>query len=185
MYNEILGPHSTQWCYQDGEGEPVCVITRWDTPRGKEIRPVTRNGIGWVAKGLEGDQRPLYRLPELNDTDPGDRVYVCEGEKASDALADCGLVVTTSMHGAKSPAKTDWTPLRGRDVVVLPDRDEQGERYAQSVSRLARDAGAKSVRVVRLWDRWETLPEKGDAADVLELEGRRRGRGPGGRNGFG
>lgn len=53
----------------------------------------------------------------------------------------------------------------------MPDRDDAGEAYATEVARLAIAAGARLVRIVRLWDHWPDLPAHGDIADVLELEG--------------
>ncbi len=115
--------------------------------------------------------RPLYCLPELAAATDDSTVYVTEGEKAADAVRACGLIVTTSPHGSKSAGKADWSPLAGRDIVVLPDRDKPGEQYAADVASLAIKAGARTVRIVHLADRWDALPKGGDAADVLELEG--------------
>ena len=78
--------------------------------------------------------RPLYRLVELLAS--SGRVYVVEGEKAADAVASLGLVATTSAGGAKAAAKTDWSPLAGRKVVILPDNDAPGEAYAAEIVRL-------------------------------------------------
>ncbi|MFN7021511.1 MAG: DUF3987 domain-containing protein [Phycisphaerales bacterium] len=110
-------------------------------------------------------------------TKPGARVYVTEGEKAADAARAVGLTATTSPHGSKSADKADWSPVAGRDVVILPDHDDAGERYADDVARLVTAAGvggAKSVRVVRLVELWAGMPEGGDMADLVE---HRRGGG--------
>ncbi|MBX3391638.1 MAG: DUF3987 domain-containing protein [Phycisphaeraceae bacterium] len=115
--------------------------------------------------------RPLYRLPDLLATKPGDRVYVTEGEKAADAARAVGLMATTSPHGSKSAGKADWSPLAGRDVVILPDNDRAGEQYAADVARLCIAAGARSVRIVRLVELWADLPEGGDMADLVEHRG--------------
>ena len=61
-------------------------------------------------------------------------VLVCEGEKAADAAAALfpELTATTPMHGAKSPAKADWSPLErpaGRDLA-RPRRARPGLRRA-------------------------------------------------------
>ena len=160
------GPKAGQWTYHDAQGDPVGVVVRWDTGSGKCIRPVSRNGVGWRAGGMP-TPRPLYGLPELLDSEGV--VYVCEGEKAADAARACGLTATTSPHGSKSAGAADWHPLAGRDVVILPDADEPGERYARDVAGLALEADAASVRIVRLGERWPDLPEGGDLADVLAL----------------
>jgi hypothetical protein len=163
------GPRSTTWTYYDATGEPVGLVVRWNKPAGKEVRPVSRkaDGLGWTIGGMPAP-RPLYRLPELLATKSGDRVYVTEGEKAADAARVLGLVATTSPHGSKSASKADWSPLAGRDVVIVPDHDDAGERYAEDVARLATAAGAKSVRIVRLVQLWAELPKGGDMADLVE-----------------
>jgi hypothetical protein len=101
----------------------------------------------------------------------GSRVFIVEGEKAADAARAVGLLATTSPQGSKSAGKADWSPLSGRDVVILPDHDDAGERYADDVARLATAAGAKSVRIVRLVELWAGMPEGGDMADLVEHRG--------------
>jgi len=157
------GPYSSTWTYHDAAGEPVGMIVRWDTPTGKDIRPVSRLISGWVIGGMP-EPRPLYRLPELLAR-PNERAYVTEGEKAADAAATIDLLVTTSPHVCESAAKADWTPLAGREVVILPDLDDAGERYAQDVtSILVRLEPAAKVRIVQL----PGLPKGGDIHDWLE-----------------
>jgi len=160
------GPRSDAWTYRDADDQPVGMVVRWDSGSGKDMRPVSRNGAGWFIGGMT-EPKPLYGLPELLKAEGV--VYVCEGEKAADAARACELIATTSPHGSKSAGKADWTPLAGRDVVILPDHDEPGEMYAKDVHRLAHEAGAASVKIVRLIERWPELPKGGDMADVLEL----------------
>jgi len=164
------GTRSATWTYYDADGEPVGVIVRFETARGKEIRPVARDGDRWRIGGMP-EPRPLYALPDLLATEPGDRVFINEGEKATDAMRALGFTATTSPHGAKSAGKADWSPLADRNVVILPDADDAGESYAADVARLATAAGARSVRVVRLRERWPDLPDGGDVADLLERAG--------------
>jgi len=166
------GPRSATWTYHNAAGDPVGLVVRWNTPTGKDVRPVSRkaDGSGWCIGGMPAP-RPLYGLPDLLATPAAARVYVTEGEKAADAARAVGLVATTSPHGSKSAGKADWSPVAGRGVVVLPDHDDAGERYADDVARLATAAGAKSVRIVRLVELWADLPEGGDRADLLNDRG--------------
>jgi putative DNA primase/helicase len=92
-------------------------------------------------------------------------VLVVEGEKTSEAAAQLfpDVLVTTPPHGAMSPHKVDWTPLKGRIVVIWPDRDQAGSEYAKAVQRLAGEAAA-DVRVVRVP---ADFPAKWDLADPL------------------
>lgn len=161
-----LGEPAARWTYQDAQGEAIAVVARWDTPDGKQIRPVSRNGDGWKI-GAPGEPRPLYGLPKLADAEC---VYIVEGEKCADALADVGVTGTTSMGGANAPAKTDWTPLAGRDVVILPDADHAGRGYAEAVAaELTKLDPPATVRIVELPD----LPDGGgaDVADWIGADG--------------
>ena len=143
----------------------------------KDIRPLTlwRTGgkLSWQLKSLP-KPRPLYGLDQLAAR-PNAPVLVVEGEKAADAAAAIfpEYVVTTSPGGSSSAASAGWSPLNGRDVVVWPDHDEAGAKYARDVARLARNAGAASVRLVSVpadwppnWDLADDLPE-GVALDDL------------------
>jgi hypothetical protein len=74
-------------------------------------------------------------------------------------------VATTSAHGAKGADKSDWTPLAGKEVVLLPDNDAPGEDYARAViGVLARLGPRPRVRIVRL----PGLPEGGDIVEWNE-----------------
>jgi hypothetical protein len=161
-----LGKPSMSWEYHDADGDLVGVVCRWDRGDGeKDIRPVSRQADGkWTCQGMPSP-RPLYRLPELFQAET---VYVCEGEKAADALGSIGLTVTTAARGAKSPSKADWSPMAGKSVAIVPDHDATGEEYASEVAALAIEAGAASVVIVRLADVWPGIPAGGDAADWIE-----------------
>lgn len=160
------------WPYHDAAGRLVGYAARFDfttedgAPR-KDVLPLTFCDLGngkraWRSKGIP-DPRPLYRLHELV-TRPDALVIVAEGEKAADAAATLfpERVTTTPMHGAKSPHKTDWSPLAGRRVVVWPDHDEPGASFAHAVADLATKAGATSVAVVNVPTNW---PPAWDLAD--------------------
>jgi len=130
----------------------------------KDIRPVSRNGDGWIIGGM-AKPRPLFGLPKLDDAK---RVYVCEGEKAADAAKSIGLVATTSPHGSKSAEKADWSPLAGKEVVILPDNDQPGRTYAEAVvAILAKLKPPPMVKVVDM----PNLPDGGDIADWVEAHG--------------
>jgi len=145
-----LGKRAAAWTYHDADGGETGAVVRWNLADGaKTIRPIRLDGDCW-AVGAMPEPRPLYRLPHL--AQPG-LVYVTEGEKAADAGVAIGLDVTTSPGGCEAPAKADWSPLAGKDVVILPDNDAAGEKYAEIVSGiLTKFAPPASVRIVRLCD---------------------------------
>lgn len=160
--------------YRNAAGVEVAAVLRLDAAGGKakEYRPLNRSGTGWSIGDPSGAW-PLFRLPEIVAT--SGPVVVCEGEKAASAGAGIGLNCTTSAHGAGSSTKTDWTPLMGRDIVILPDNDDAGRGYAEAVSELSRNAGASSIKIVNLpglphnGDLVEFIANGGTAADVMRL----------------
>jgi hypothetical protein len=149
--------------YYDRNGNEHFVIARFDGVNEKQFRPFSRNGSGWIVKDPPG-KLPLFRLPELIDR-KSERVFVVEGEKPVCELVTLALLVITSAHGAKSAHKTDWQPLAGREVVILPDNDAEGRVYAQTVAGiLTRLTPPAEVRIVEL----PGLPPKGDCVEWLE-----------------
>jgi len=160
------GKRSGLWTYHNASGEPVGAVVRWDRPDGsKDIRPVSRRSDGLWYIGAMPEPRLLYRLPDLSDAEI---VFVCEGEKAADAAKSLGLTSTTSSGGANAAGKTDWSPLAGKQVIILPDADEPGERYAEEVIRLLSSlTPTPTIKVIRL----PGLPAGGDIVEWIEAGG--------------
>lgn len=155
------------WRYHDSGGEVVGAVCRWNTPGGKEIRQLRQERGGWVCRAMEAPRR-LYRLPELLAADAESVVHIVEGEKAADAGQSLGLVCVTSAGGSNASEQTDWQPVAGRSVVICPDHDEPGQKYAKVVAQLCRAAGATSVKLLHLPDIWPDCPPGGDLADFSE-----------------
>jgi len=173
---------SRLWVYRTAQGTPLAVVARYDVigPDGtptKDVRPWTYGLRKWVdstgANRLRQDwhckapptPRPLFGLDRLA-ADPSAPVLVTEGEKAAEAASAIfpNMVCITSLGGSKAPGKTDWEPLRGRNVTIWPDQDEAGADYATKVADLARRVEVASVRVVEVPTDW---PKGWDLADAL------------------
>lgn len=131
----------------------------------KWIRPMHWNGNAYVIgePPAPADGKLLYGLPALQDLSDDERVIVVEGESCADALSLIGLVVVTS-GGADSADAADWTPLRGRHVLIWADNDLPGRRYAEAVTEKLRGIAASvewiDIKPLR-------LPVKGDCVDWL------------------
>jgi hypothetical protein len=139
-----LGP----WVYKARDGHELMRVYRLDKEDGsKAFRPLHVDASGWYIGDPPG-VLPLYHLDEL---DAADVVYVTEGEKCADLVRDLGLTATTSSHGAGGAAKSDWAPLAGKTVVVIPDNDSPGEKYLDNVGKILSELDpAPIIRVVRL-----------------------------------
>ena len=160
-----LGKPSRLWPYRYADGELAGYVARWDVPGGgKEIRPLVLEDGRWRQKGIP-IFRPLYNLQALWER-PDAPVLVVEGEKTSDAARELfsSYVPTTSMGGANAARLSDWAPLKGREVVVWPDNDPDGQRYARKVAALVQKSGASAARIVQLP---EGMPPNWDLADPV------------------
>lgn len=126
---DVWNPIRT-YTYRDGR----TVQRRPDGNGGKEFWQ--QNAAGCNA---------LYRAERVDDAP---LVFVCEGEKDVEAVEAVGSVAVCSAMGAGSAGRADWSPLKGKTVVVIADRDEAGEGYAATVVQKL-DGVATSVSVVR------------------------------------
>lgn len=92
----------------------------------------------------------LYGLQSLSQPGP---VYVVEGEKdVNTAINVWGAAAVSQAQGASTgPDKADWTPLKGRDVVIVADDDKPGEKRADNVFTYLTGYSARpeSVRIVK------------------------------------
>lgn len=176
------GARRSGWKYLDAEGRLLFWVCRFDLPDGsKEIRPLTcwrspGQAPAWRWKAHPAP-RPLYGL-DLMASKPGAPILVVEGEKAADAAQGLfpDMVAVTSSGGGKAASKSEWAPLQGRAVTIWPDADSPGKAYAEAVGRLALEAGAASVHVVRVpddfpkgWDLADQLPEGCDSVRLSAL----------------
>lgn len=155
--HDTLGPHTAKWDYHSTDGKLLACVYRYDTPEGKQYRP-------WDVASRQTrmpDPRPLYRLP---DVARADTVVLVEGEKCADALMHIGIVATSAMGGAATAiTKTDWSLLAGKTVIIWPDHDEAGARYANAVIPKLLAIGARVRRIHVPEDK----PQKWDAADAV------------------
>lgn len=158
------GSYAADWTYHDRNGQEVMYVVRFACADGrKAYRPIHPVPGGYVEGDPEGPL-PLYGLSKLL-ANPDSLVFVTEGEKCCDAGKKIGLLCTTSAHGAGSASRTDWSPLAGRECIILPDHDSAGEGYADTVAQILSGLNPPAtVKIVRL----PGLPSGGDLYDYVE-----------------
>ena len=144
--------------YLNADGTLLYQVLRYEPKDFRQRRP---DGNGkWIWR-LD-DRRVPYRWPELLKF-PDAAVFITEGEKDSDRVADLNLCATTVAAGK-------WTPecvqaLAGRDVLILEDNDDVGRKKALEAAT-ALHGTARTIRIVSLPD----LPDKGDVSDWLDAD---------------
>ncbi len=135
--------------YLDAGGQLLYQVVRYEPKAFRQRRPDPESPSRWKWS-LNGTPRVLYRLPELLAADPGQWVFIVEGEKDADRLWDLGLIATTCPQGAGKWAKlSEDSALHGRRVAIVPDRDKPGRAHADDVAKRLTGRAAE-VRIVEL-----------------------------------
>jgi hypothetical protein len=162
-YERTWGKPATVHEYLDENGVHVGSVIRWQpSPTQKEIRPIGLHADGWRLQAM-AEPRPLLDRRTILET--AGTAFVVEGEKSFDAASGLGLLATTSSGGSESASMSDWSPLAGREVVILPDNDDPGRKYAADVAAILHELDPPAtVRVVEL----DGLDKGGDVADLYE-----------------
>jgi hypothetical protein len=163
-----LGAYHAYWDYRDAAGRVVLRVCRWEQPDGKkDIRPIVRTADGWKW-GHHPNPRPLFQLDRLTN-EPDAPVIMVEGEKTAVAAQKLfpSYIATTWAGGAKATGETDISPLKGRDVVLIPDCDIPGRKAMAWMSTHLKSS-ARSVRIVDPGHIAKGLPEAWDLADALQ-----------------
>jgi predicted P-loop ATPase len=155
-------PIRARYVYTDADGREIVQKIRFDDARDPKCT---------FSKKLNGKKLPLYRLPAVL---AAKTVYVAEGEKDADTLAELGLCGTSAPYGAVTGEKFSgkWPPsytetLRRHDVVLLQDADKAGAEHVENVVCLL-TGFVKSLRIVPPFPG----PKGTDVSDYLAAHGR-------------
>ncbi|MBX3709425.1 MAG: AAA family ATPase [Gammaproteobacteria bacterium] len=159
---KFIGTH----LYEDTNGNLTYFRMRLKHPNGKKlIRPfhLDKNNF-WVMKEpsfLKG--KPLYKLPLLAKLS-NETVYITEGELKVDALIALGFYATTS-GSSNSAADANWDILKNKNIIIWPDKDKSGYKYACEVIEILNQLGCNVQ-----WVDTDALnlPEGGDIIDWLQ-----------------
>jgi len=155
--------------YRSETGEVLFLVERLGKSHNPPFVQHGPDGKGgfWARKGcMRGVRRVPYRLPELLAADPGQIVFVCEGEKDADRLAAKGLVATTNPGGALKFESAFAPMFAGRRVIALQDNDDTGEKHVADVLAKLKGHAAETAAL-----KLPGLPPKGDVSDWLSNGG--------------
>lgn len=155
--------------YLNGDGKVAYRTVRKEkTGERKRFVAQRPDGRGGWINGLGDADRILYRLPEikraigkavLKDAAPP-VLYLTEGERKADKLASWGLLATAIAFGANGWRQGYADDLEGFTVVILPDNDDEGRKFADKAAQAINAIGSRAV-ILALPD----LPAKGDIID--------------------
>lgn len=164
--NEIpRGKIINEYDYVDEQNKLLFQVVRFEQKRFALRQPDNQGGWNWSKEGIK---KVSYRLPDLLQAKENNYlVFVCEGEKDADNLLyKLGLIATTTALGSNNWDKEYSKYFEGLDIILLPDNDNSGRRYANDVATSLYDT-AKSLRIINLPD----LQEKEDVSDWIEKGG--------------
>jgi len=151
----------TDYTYNGPDGEPKLKVTRTDFSDGtKKFSQKTARGL-LPTKDDQFESVPYHLDNILNKSDA--IIHIVEGEKCADKLTGLGLVATCNAGGAGNWQSSLNQYFEGREVIILPDNDEAGEKHQQVIADEL-EGFASSIRVCRLPD----LPPKGDVVDWFD-----------------
>jgi len=148
-----------RYAYTDAAGTLLHQVIRMEHPeKHKEFLQADAQGH-YTVKDID---LVLYNLPGVVSSQ---WACVVEGEKDADTLIAWDIPATTNAGGAEKWREAYTETLAGKDIVILPDNDDAGQRHARLVAAQLKNR-ARSIRIITLSD----VP-KGDATDWKEKEG--------------
>ena len=162
VWKAIGGPvEVARYQYTDEQGKVLYESVRFEPKDFRQRQPVNGHW-NWSLKGV---RLVLYHLKEVLDAE---RVIIVEGEKDVETLRDLGFTATTSAMGAKSWRVEYADFLVGKQVFIIPDNDEAGEKYLDDVARSCYGK-AKSIRVAKLPAQYKDVSDWAAPREAITL----------------
>lgn len=162
------GNAQKQWLYKDTQDQLLMCISRFETSNGKIILPqiyakTQNSNPKWHWKAFPM-QRPLYGLQKLKDNK---KILLVEGEKTADKAQELfsSYSVLTWSGGASAVAKTDFSPLYIKEIIIFPDNDEPGFKACFELAKILQDYAQLCFVIPP-----STLPTAWDLADEIPSE---------------
>jgi hypothetical protein len=151
------------YVYRDSSGVIVGEKGRWEQDGNKTFR-WRKPGGTWQAgiAPLKVNDMPLWGADLVMAAPADQRVFLVEGEKATEACRARGLLTVTCAGGASTTEfGTALDVLRGRVVILWPDNDAVGKGLMQRVAAHLRGLATASLTIA------PGGPDKGDAFEYF------------------
>lgn len=164
VYNKLVAVYK----YPDG------YTARYENDKGKKaIIPFfrqTEDPNVYKPGFLLKDGRALYNK-HLIIQHPNAAIIIVEGEKCADyansVITDKNAFIAVSWPGGcNAITKADWTPIRGRSIVLWPDYDKPG---VEAMSKLAEILSGMDCEISVIDPSVLGLSDGGDIADIADV----------------
>lgn len=140
----------------DNGGKPDKTF-RWRLPDGDYMAGIKER----FSRGVV--DMPLWGADAVLKSDPGCRVWVAEGESATEAIRARNEIAVCGAWGASQRDFGEaFQVLQGREVILWPDNDVIGREYMAEVRKALRGIARSIVTVAA------PVPPKGDAVEYFQ-----------------
>jgi hypothetical protein len=170
-------PGHYDFSYRDRNGKEIVIVHRDDTSGSKRIwqdfPTIEKSASGHKAALQEVKAKILpykYNEAVAESNKTGLPIFIVEGELTCESMWAIGLPTVTFLGGSKQyRTNGDYSSLfKSRQIVLCPDRDEQGVAFMAEVAN--DNPGAQWLYAdPRSWE-WENLPSGNgyDIGDYIE-----------------
>lgn len=155
--------------YRNADGKLVAQKGRFEVPGGGKSFKWRHSINSNVWDGADMADMPLWGSELIAKAPPEDWVVFCEGEKATKACREAGLMAVC--HGGGSSTRKfgdSLLVLQNRKVALWPDNDEPGRKYMMAIQReLLKAQIPMAIHVINA-----PVPPKGDAYEFFQAGGK-------------
>lgn len=144
-----------EYIYTDPDGKPIHKVVRTEDKDFSQSRYINSQ---W-SRGTKGVGLVPYNLQAVIKAD---EIIIIEGEKDVEALKALGFVATTNAMGAGCWKDSYSKHLKGKNVVLIPDNDDEGRKHMHHVAQ-SLNGKVKSLK----WLKLSGLQKKGDISDFI------------------
>lgn len=164
-----MGAPVGTWCFRTPDGKPWYYEARYELTD-KETGEVKKEPRCWIYGSKEPmppkwwlqhapAPRPIYGLDKIAKAN---QVLIFEGaRKAEYAHKILGIACSAWAGGANAVRHQDWSPLKDKNVVIVPDADDAGRYAAKNIAEHAHKVGAASIHIINVDD----MPKGWDICD--------------------
>lgn len=150
--------------YHDAQGNLVFEVVRKKNPKTFRMRQPDPEREHYYYWDMDDVTTVPYNLPNVTRAIQADSyIFIVEGEKDVQALANIKCVATCNPGGAGKWLDCYSEYLRDAHIIIIPDNDVPGCKHASIVAHSVRTVAA-SVKVLQL----PGLEVKGDVSDWLK-----------------
>ena len=148
------------YVYTDIDGTQLFRVLKYRDQYGKKsFAQQAADGKGGWLPTLGSINKVPYNLQEVHKACAAERrVVIVEGEKDVETLRKHGIVASTTPGGSSGWRSTYADFFKGGEIIVIPDNDAPGKKYAKSIC-----ADLRHAKVLEL----PGLNEKEDVSDWL------------------